>query len=121
VPRRLRSRRDAGTVTAELAAVLPVLVLVLAVALSAVAVAASRVRLQDAAREAARLAARGDPAAARRLAEQTTPGARIELTATDGEIVAVVRATVHPLTGLLPGFELAERAVAAVEPSAASP
>jgi len=41
-------------VTAELAACLPVLVLMLAVAVSAVSVAGVRVRAQDAAREAAR-------------------------------------------------------------------
>ena len=55
--------------TAELATCLPVLVLLLAVELSAVSVAGQRVRMQDAAREAARAAARGDDATARRLAQ----------------------------------------------------
>ena len=50
------SVRDRGMVSAELAAALPVLMLVLAVAVSAVAVVGARVRLQDAAREAARSA-----------------------------------------------------------------
>jgi hypothetical protein len=108
-------------VTAELAAALPVLVLVLAVALTAVAAAASRVRLQDAAREAARLAARGDVAAARRIAAQVAPGAQLRLVSTNGEVVAVLSATVHPLTRVLPGLHVAERAVAAVEPSGAPP
>lgn len=107
--------------TAELAAALPVLVLVLVVALTAVATAASRVRLQDAAREAARLAARGDVAAARRVAEQVAPGARLQLESEGGEVVALLVATVHPLTGVLPGLRVEERAVAAVEPSGASP
>lgn len=97
------------------------LVLVLAVALTAVATAASRVRLQDAAREAARLAARGDIAAARRVAAQVAPGARLELDSADGEVVATLTGTVHPLTGVLPGFRVEERAVAAAEPSGAPP
>jgi Flp pilus assembly protein TadG len=121
VPRRVCGRRDAGTVTAELAAALPVLVLVLAVALFAVATAASRVRLQDAAREAARLAARGDVRAAQRVAEQVAPGARLQLSSADGAVVAVLTATLHPLSGLLPGLRVEERAVAAVEPTGASP
>jgi hypothetical protein len=37
------------------------------------------------------------------------------------DVVAVVRATVHPLGGVLPGMSISERAVAAVEPRAASP
>ena len=119
--RRLRRRRDAGTVTAELAAALPVLVLVLAVALTAVTTAAAKVRLQDAAREAARLAARGDVSAARRIAQQVAPGAELRLVSADGEVVAVLTATVRPLTHLLPGLRVEERAVAAVEPSGASP
>lgn len=121
MPARIRPGGDAGTVTAELAAALPVLVLVLAVALTALSAAAARVRLQDAAREAARLAARGDVAAARRMAGQVAPGARLELDADGGQVVAVLVATVHPLTDALPGFHLEERAVAAVEPSEGSP
>jgi hypothetical protein len=122
--RALRSER--GMVTAELAACLPTLVLVLAVALTAVSAVSARVRLQDAAREAARSAARGDAATARRLAAQAAPGARLTLSGGGGgggggEVVAVMRETVHPLTGLLPGLALTERAVAAVEPNAASP
>ena len=119
--RRPRRRDDAGTVTAELAAALPVLVLVLAVALTAVGMAAARVRLQDVAREAARLAARGDVAAARRIAQQVAPGSQLRLISADGEVVAVLSATVHPLTHVLPGLGVEERAVAAIEPSSAPP
>jgi hypothetical protein len=79
------------------------------------------VRLQDAAREAARLAARGDVAAARRLAGQLAPGARLQLDSVGSEVVAVVSATVHPLTDELPGLRVEERAVAAAEPSTAPP
>lgn len=118
---RRRTGDERGTVTAELAACLPVLVLVLAVALTAVSAVAARARLQDAAREAARAAARGDQPAARRLAGQAAPGARLTLTVDTADVVAVVRATVHPLAGFLPGMSITERAVAAVEPTGGSP
>jgi Flp pilus assembly protein TadG len=120
----MRSRAwhsDRGTVTAELAACLPVLMLVLAVALTAVSAVSARVRLQDAAREAARAAARGDPGAARRLAAAAAPGSRLTLTADATDVVAVVRTTVRPLAGFLPAMAITERAVAAVEPTGASP
>ena len=104
-------------VTAELAACLPVLMLVLAVALTAVSVVGARVRLQDAARELARAAARGDPTAGRRFAEQDAPGAAVSVTSGGGEVVAVVRARVHPLGDWLPAYSVSERAVAAAEPS----
>lgn len=118
---RLLRRSDTGTATAELAACLPVLVLVLAVALTAVGAAGTRVRLQDAAREAARLAARGDDPSAQQVAARIAPGARLQLRVRGGEVVATLRATVHPLTDLLPGLTVTETAVAAVEPTGASP
>lgn len=104
-------------VTAELAACLPVLVLVLAVALSAVSALGARVRLQDAARELARSAARGDPASGQRFAAQDAPGAVATVTSGGGAVVAVVRLRVRPLGGLLPSFVVSERAVAAAEPT----
>lgn len=108
-------------VTAELAACLPVLVLVLGVALAAVSVVAARVRLQDAAREAARAAARGDSSAAAALARQAAPGAHVDVSAAGSQTVAVVRATVHPLGGWLPSLTVTERSVAATEPTGNSP
>src|SRR3954469_21755712 len=115
-------RRERGMVTAELAARLPVLVLILGVAISAVAVMAERVRLQDAAREAARAAGRGDQVIARRLAEQAAPGARLTIAAGSGStVMAVASARVHPLGGWLPAVTVTERCVAAEEPRAASP
>ena len=77
-------------VTAELAAALPVLVVLLAVALTAVSVVAARVRAQDAAREAARAAARGDPAAGARLARESAPGSTVVLGRGAGGVTAVV-------------------------------
>jgi Flp pilus assembly protein TadG len=113
--------RDDGTATAELAACLPVLVLVLAVALTAVGAAGARVRLQDAAREAARLAARGDAPTAQQVAARLAPGARLQLRVGAEEVVATLHATVHPLTDLLPGLAVTETAVAAIEPTGTSP
>ena len=108
-------------VTAELAVCLPVLVLLIAVGVSAVTVAGERVRLQDAAREAARAAARGDPAAAQRIADHTAQGASISLARSGADVTATARLAVHPLASWLPAITLQERAVAAVEPVGASP
>ena len=116
-----RVGRDRGMVTAELAACLPVLVLILGVAISAVTVVAERVRLADAAREAARAAARGDPGMGRRLGEQEAPGARIALSTGAGTVTAVATKHVHPLGGWLPSITVSERCVAAVEPTAIPP
>ncbi|TDW30595.1 TadE family type IV pilus minor pilin [Cryobacterium psychrophilum] len=55
-----RSAGDAGTVTAELAIVLPAVVLVLGCCLGAVQVVGQQVRLTDAAADAARALSRGD-------------------------------------------------------------
>lgn len=112
---RARAAGDRGMVTAELAASLPVLVLVLAVALSAVSVGGARVRVQDAAREAARAAARGDDEVAHRLAEQYAPGARLTITATGSQVTVVAVLRAHVLAGWLPAVTIRERAAAARE------
>ena len=107
---------DRGMVTAELAASLPVLVLLLAVALSAASVASARVRAQDAAREAARASARGDDAAARALARDAAPGAQLHLAASGDEVTAVASVHVRLPVPFLPAVTVEERAVAAREP-----
>jgi Flp pilus assembly protein TadG len=107
---------DRGTVTAELATCLPVLVLLLAVALSAVSVAGQRVRMQDAAREAARAAGRGDDAAARRLAQQYAPGAAVTIDRSGGTVTVVAGGSMHLLARWLPSVTVTARAVAAIEP-----
>ena len=53
---------DRGSVTAELAVVLPVVLLVLVLGAATLAACARQVRLQDAAADAARLVARDEPA-----------------------------------------------------------
>jgi TadE-like protein len=110
---------DAGMVTAELAASLPALMLVLAAALTAVTVCGQRIRIQDAAREVARAAARNDPGATR-LATAVAPGAAVTIFRAGGTLTVVTTVTVHPLSGLLPAFTLTERAVAAIEPGHAA-
>ena len=53
---------DTGSVAAEFAVVLPAVMIVLALCAGALTAATHQVRLQDAAADAARLAARGEPA-----------------------------------------------------------
>lgn len=103
-------------VTAELAACLPVLVLLLGVALSAVAVASAHVRAQDAAREAARAVARGDPSAASALVHSAAGGFALTTSVEGGDVTAVVVARVQPLGDWLPAITVTERATAALEP-----
>lgn len=57
---------DAGSVTAEFAAALPAAVVVLALCLGGIQTVGQQVRLMDAAADAARLLARGDPPATAR-------------------------------------------------------
>jgi hypothetical protein len=72
-----------------------------------------QVRCVDAAREAARLAARGDDGSAAVAAHRVAPdGAVVELRR-DGELVV---ATVTARSPLLPGVTVAAEAVAAAEP-----
>ncbi len=104
--------------TAELAVCLPVLMLVLAAGIGLVAVVSGRVHVQDAAREAARAAARGDTVAATRLAQRAAPGSTVTI-GRDGDDTQVrVRITIRPLGGLLPAVTVTGAAVAAAEPDA---
>jgi len=72
-----------------------------------------QVRCIDAAREAARLAARGDADSAERAAHRVAPpGAAVALHRDGGFVVARVGGR----SALLPGVLIAAEAVAAVEP-----
>jgi Flp pilus assembly protein TadG len=107
--------RDRGSVTAELAVALPVLTLLLVVGLSAVNVVTTKMRCVDAAREAARSEARGEPGVA--AGARAAPQSAVVSVASDGDTVrANVRVQTHPLGGRLPGFTVEAAAVAAVEP-----
>jgi Flp pilus assembly protein TadG len=107
---------DRGSVTVETAAVLLPLVLMLALCLSLVTTVHAQLRCVDAAREGARLAARGE--AHERVvatAERLGPAGAAATVRRQGEqVVVTVKATARPLTRLLPGIPV--HAQAAVEP-----
>lgn len=101
-------------VTAELAASLPVLVLLLAVAVGTVDVAGARVRAQDAAREAAR-------AAARSAAPPPAPGVAVQLSGSGRSVTARATVTVRLPLPFLPRVTVHEQVTAAREPAAEPP
>ncbi|QHT56767.1 TadE family protein [Cellulomonas sp. H30R-01] len=110
--------RDAGSVTAELAVGLPVVVLLLVVVLAVVGAGLTRAQCLDGARAGARALALGESssdaaATARRVAGD---GARVRTTR-DGEWVTVVVEASVPVGGLRLGpLETRGSATARVEP-----
>lgn len=111
--------RDSGMVTVEAALALCAFVAMLAMALAAVSAALDEMRCMDAAREAARLVARGDrDLAARAVADIAPRGATFAVAATDGTISVSVGVT--PAGGLLPGVHVDARAYAVPEPEPAT-
>ncbi|GIG58810.1 hypothetical protein Lfu02_31820 [Longispora fulva] len=111
---RSRLAGDRGSATVELAACLPVVVLLLLGGLTAVLAVLGQVRCVDAAREAARAQARGSGGveAGRRAA----PGASITVTRSAESVRARVVLVVRPLGRRLPGVTVSAEAVAALEP-----
>lgn len=109
---------DRGAVTVEAALALCSLAVFLAVAVGSVAAVAAHVRCIDAARELARLAARGETELGHTVAGRLAPsGARTSLTREGDLVVADVSAELlHPLP-----LRLGGRAVAALEPGATAP
>lgn len=104
---------DAGGVTVEAALAIVSLVTVLVLCLGAVLSIAYQVRCHDAAREAARLAARGDHARAVEVAVRVAPpDARVEVREEGDLLVAVVTAE----SPLLPLLTLTAEAVSVREP-----
>lgn len=106
-------RSDAGMVTAEAALVLPSLMVVLALAVTVLVTVGAKIKVVDAAREAARIAARGDAdAEASRAAVQLgPPGTKVTIRHRGHWVDVDVKAVVRPL-GLLPGFNLATHTLA---------
>jgi hypothetical protein len=88
------------------------MVVVLILCVSGLSAVSMQVRCVDAAREAARLAARGDDGSAVNAAQGIAPDAAVQLRR-DGEFV-VARVTAK--SPLLPGITIAAEAVAAAEP-----
>lgn len=89
----LRARRlaadERGSVTAEFAVVLPAVVLLIALAAATLSAAGRQVALEQAAGQAARLAARGESAArVREVARQLAPVASLSVSR-DGELVCI--------------------------------
>ena len=91
-----RARREPGMVTAELAATLPAVVFVLVVLLNAVVLGIDQVRCVDAARAAARSAARGDSASrVQQIGERAAPdGAAISVAASGRSVTVHVSSPV---------------------------
>ncbi len=88
------------------------LVVVLILCASGLTAVSMQVRCVDAAREAARLAARGEDGSASGAAKRIAPdGATVQLR-TDGEFVVAIVTAKSPL---LPGITIAAEAVAAAE------
>jgi hypothetical protein len=89
------------------------LVVVLAMCVAGLTAMAMQVRCIDAAREAARLAARSDDRAASEAARVVGPaGAGLEIRRSDGRVTAIVTAR----SPVLLGITIVAEAVAAVEP-----
>ena len=107
-------RQDRGSVTVEAAVGLAALTLVLAACLAGLACVLAQLRCADAAREAARLAARGDRPAAEAAARDLAPdGAAVSFSESGGLVSVTVSAP--PAGGLLPGIEISGEASAARE------
>ncbi|OBG55511.1 pilus biosynthesis protein TadE [Mycobacterium sp. E1715] len=86
----------------------------LVLCLAGVTAVSMQVRCVDAAREAARLAARGDDRSALNAARRIAPGgARVEVHR-EGEFLV---ATVVARSKVLPALDIAAKAVSAAEPS----
>lgn len=115
-PVRLRALgRDRGAFTAELAAGLPALLLLLFAGLTAVGAVTAKGQCVDAAREGALAAARGGPGAGN-AARIAPPGARVDVAEREDTVTVTVRAAV-PFMGVhLPAITVAATAVAAREP-----
>lgn len=109
---------DRGAVTVEAALALCSLALFLALAIGAITAVGASVRCVDAARELARLAARGEPDRGHAVAAQLAPaGADVSL-ARDGDLVVadVSAALLRPLP-----LRVGGHAVAALEPAVIDP
>ena len=116
-----QQRDESGAVTAETAAVIPVLVLVAALLAWMVAFGVTQVRAVDAARETARALARGDdPGSSRALGQRVAPsGATFSFSHDGNTVLVTVRAEVPGPGGLFGpvlGHRVRAEAVAELEP-----
>ena len=112
---------QAGAVTAEAAVVIPVLLALVLGMVWSIALAVTKVRVVDAAREVARVAARGesDAAAVAHGHRVAPPATRFSVSRVDGQVVVRATAGVDGPGGLfrfLPAVTVGSEAVAAEEP-----
>lgn len=116
----MRAPADRGSVTAETALALPVLVVVLALAVWVLAAVGAQLRCAEAASGAARAAARGETdAAVTALGTRLAPDGAVVRVEHRGEQVHVhVAADVGPLRSIsvLPPLRVQAQSVAMVEP-----
>jgi Flp pilus assembly protein TadG len=110
---------ERGSVTVETAVALSAIMVVLTMCLAGLACLTTALRVTDAAGEAARLAARGDEAAARQVVQLLAPaGSVLSLSGAD---LVTAKVTAPPLGGVLPGIRVGASAVAAREPGGDHP
>ncbi|MGC4854451.1 TadE family type IV pilus minor pilin [Micromonospora sp. DT4] len=107
---------DRGSFTAELAAGLPALLLLLLAGLAATNAVSTQASCLHTAREAALAAARG--AGSEDGQRAAPPGAEVTVSIDGDRVQATVRAPVRALGGRLPRITVVATAVAAVEPGA---
>jgi len=108
-------RGECGSVSVEAAFVMCALVAVLAIVLGGVSAVVAQVRCIDAAREAARLVARGEPGRADEVARRLAPdGASVAVRIAGDEVTVEVGA--EPTGGGLAGLTVRAEAMAILEP-----
>ncbi|KKK03055.1 TadE family type IV pilus minor pilin [Micromonospora sp. HK10] len=118
--RQARFDAERGSFTAEMAAGLPALLLLLLTGLTAVDAVTTRAGCLDAAREAALAASRGESGAAAG-ARHAPSGAEVSVTVSGEQVTATVRAPVRALGARLPRLAVSATAVAVVEPGTPGP
>ena len=106
--------------TVEAAVALASLVVVVAACLGGIGCLVGQLRCADAAREAARLAGRGDEAGAAGAVAALAPDGAGLVLGGSGELVTAT-VTVGAVGGLLPGITLRAAATAAREPDSGNP
>ena len=109
------AERDAGMVTVEAAVALCAFLTMLALILAGAAAMLDQLRCTDAAREAARLVAMGQPNRAATAVDAIAPQGATFTVATTGDTVTVA-VTANPVGGLLPGVQVTAEAYAIREP-----
>ncbi|MFB9237016.1 TadE family type IV pilus minor pilin [Plantactinospora siamensis] len=113
-------RSDRGSFTAELAAGLPALLLLLLTGLTAVEAVTTKGQCLDAAREAALAASRGQDADVA-AGDAAPAGATVQITVVGDRVRVTVEAPVRVSGTRLPEIRVTATAVAGLEPGAPEP